>query len=938
MPEEKKLFLLDAYALIFRAYYAFIRAPRMNSQGLNTSAMFGFTNTLLDLIKREQPTHLAVCFDFPAKTVRNEIYTEYKANRDATPEDIRISVPYIRKIIEGFNIPILEAEGYEADDVIGTLAKKAEKEGYTTYMVTPDKDFGQLITENILMYKPGRGGSGPEVLGPKEVCEQWGINEPLQVIDILSMMGDAVDNIPGLPGVGEKTAAKLVQAYGSLEGLYEHTDELKGKLKERVEENKEQAFMSKVLATILLDAPVDFDPESLKMEEPNKELLKDLFVELEFRTIAQKVLGDDVSMARADAAPQADKKGQYNLFSLGEEETKAQKEEVVSEEDGSNLQSVQHQYHFVESPDQIRGLIAALESANFFCFDTETSSTDALTAQLVGMSFSMRRGEAFYVPVPADPEKIADFVKPFKKLFEESKAEKVGHNIKYDILVLRKYGIRVAQPYFDTMLAHYILEPDMRRRSMDALSELYLGYTPVSIETILGKKGKGQKTMLEVDQKEISDYACEDADITLQLRHHFAPIVEETSNTELMEKIEAPLIEVLADMEEEGIRLDSASLHGLSKQLEKDIAEIQNKIHALAGTDFNIASPRQVGEILFDHLKIDEKAKKTKTGQYATGEEVLSKLTDRHEIVGSILDFRELVKLKNTYVDVLPTMVNPNDGRIHTTFNQWVAATGRLSSDKPNLQNIPVKTTRGQEIRKAFVPRGDDFVLMASDYSQVELRILASMSNDEGMIEAFSKGEDIHSSTAAKVFGVSKDEVDREMRTKAKAVNFGIAYGQGAFGLAQNLNISRTEAKEIIDNYFAKFAGIRTYMNEVVEQAREHGYVETIMGRRRLLRNINSANQVVRGQSERLAINAPIQGSAADIIKIAMIDIQEEMRKRQMKSKLLLQVHDELVFDAHRDELDELKPMVEAKMSGAVQLKVPLVVDTGVGENWLEAH
>ncbi len=943
MPEEKKLFLIDAYALIFRAYYAFIKNPRMNSQGLNTSAMFGFTNTLLDLIKKEKPTHLAVCFDYPAKTVRNDIYTEYKANREATPEDIKLSVPYIRKIIEGFNIPILEAEGYEADDVIGTLAKKAEKEGYTTYMVTPDKDFGQLISDTVIMYKPGRGGSGAELIGPKEVCELWGIERPEQVIDILSMMGDAVDNIPGLPGVGEKTAAKLIQAYGSLEGLYEHTHELKGKLKERVEENKEQAFMSKVLATIMLDAPVDFDPKSLIMEEPNKEALKELFVELEFRNLAAKVLGEEVSMAKPSASPAANSSGQYDLFALGEEETKTQRSTSETEEEDSfsevkSIENSQHKYYFVETEGQRRGLLAALESAKFFSFDTETSGLDALTAQLVGISFSMRRGEAYYLPVPREKEKIKDFLLPFKELFEKSKAQKIGHNIKYDILVLRKYNIRVAQPYFDTMLAHYILEPDMRRRSMDVLSELYLDYKPVPIEDLLGKKGKNQKTMLDLENKDISDYACEDADVTLRLRHHFAPIIRESGNEELLENMESPLIEVLADMEEKGIQLDTESLKKLSKTLETDIQGIQDGIYTSAGTDFNIASPRQVGEVLFDHLKIDPNAKKTKTGQYATGEEILSKLTDKHPIISQILDFRELVKLKNTYVDVLPEMVNTEDGRIHTTFNQVVAATGRLSSDRPNLQNIPVKTKRGQEVRKAFIPRNKDFILMASDYSQVELRILASMSDDEGMIEAFRNGEDIHSTTAAKVFGVSKDEVDRAMRTKAKAVNFGIAYGQGAFGLSQNLNIPRKEAKEIIDNYFAKFAGIRTYMAEVVDKARELGYVETIMGRRRLLRNINSANAVVRSQSERLAINAPIQGSAADIIKIAMINIQAEMKKRELKSQLLLQVHDELVFDAHRSEVDELKELVETRMSGAIQLNVPLLVETGLGENWLEAH
>ena len=936
MSEDKRLFLLDAYALIFRAYYAFIKNPRVNSEGLNTSAMFGFTNSLLDLIKREKPTHLAVCFDFPAKTVRNEIYTEYKANRDATPEDIKIAVPYIRRIIEGFRIPILEAEGYEADDVIGTLAKKAEAEGYVTYMVTPDKDFGQLVSPNIKMYKPAKGGNGPEIMGPEEVCTQWDIQKPEQVIDILSMMGDAVDNIPGLPGVGQKTAANLIKEYGSLEGLYDHTEELKGKLKERVVENKEQAFMSKALATILLDAPVKFDPDTLVMEEPDKDILKELFVQLEFRNLAKSILGEDVSMAKP--GPVAHSGGQYDLFAQdGHENVKTEKAESADPGVGS-IENSDHDYHFVNNEGEVKKLLDELSSAELYCFDTETTSVNALEARLLGIAFSMKKGEAYYVPVPERQEDVEQFLAPFRTILENEKALKVGHNIKYDILVLRKYGIRVSQPYFDTMLAHYVLYPDMRRRSMDALSETYLGYSPVSIESLIGKKGKDQKNMADVDPEQVSDYACEDADITLQLYQFFTPLIRENESSELLEKMEFPLIEVLADMEEEGIRIDTDFLAKLSKVLETDIVALQEKIHDLAGVDFNIASPKQVGEVLFDHLKIDAKAKKTASGQYATGEEVLSKLTDKHDIVGRILDFRELVKLKNTYVDVLPKMVSERDGRIHTTFNQWVAATGRLSSDNPNLQNIPVKTTRGQEIRKAFTSRNKDFVLLSSDYSQVELRILASLSGDEGMMEAFRNGEDIHAATAAKVFGVEQSEVDREMRTKAKAVNFGIAYGQGAFGLSQNLNISRSEAKEIIDQYFEKFSGIRAYMSGVIEKARETGYVETIMGRRRLLPDISSANHVVRSQAERLAINTPIQGSAADIIKLAMINIHRSIFDQGMKSRMLLQVHDELVFDTHRDELDILKKLVRDKMENTVKLDVPLLVEMNAADNWLDAH
>ncbi|MBD79085.1 MAG: DNA polymerase I [Crocinitomicaceae bacterium] len=937
---EKKLFLLDAYALIFRAYYAFIKNPRINSKGLNTSAIFGFTNTLIEVLEKQSPSHIAVVFDHKSENVRKQEYKEYKANRDATPEDIKLSEPYIRKVIEGFNIPILEAAGYEADDVIGTLAKKAEKEGFITYMMTPDKDFGQLVTENILMFKPARGGGGPEILGPKEVCEKFGVDDPLQVIDILGMWGDAVDNIPGIPGVGEKTASKLVKQYGSMEGLYENTNELKGKMKEKVEANKDLAFLSKKLATILLDAPVAFEPDKLIIEKPNSEQLKELFSELEFRKMAERVLGETISFAQPKtSAPAAG--GQMDLFGSPTTES-VQGSELIEEpkEDDNGPKTIEnsyHEYHFTDTPEKRKSLISILKYQPSFCFDTETTGLDPLLAELVGMSFAVSAFEAFYVPVPSDREEATAIVEEFKFLFEDNKTEKVGQNLKYDILVLHKYGVNVRGTFFDTMLAHYLLEPDVRRHGMDYLSEVFLNYTPVSITTIIGPKGKKQKSMRDVPQEEISDYACEDADITLRLKRLFEPMLKENNLMDLFRNVEAPLLGVLAQMEKEGIRLDAESLKTLSDELLADVLQIEEEIYKLAGMQFNIASPRQVGEVLFDHLKIDDKPKKTKTGQYQTNEDTLKKLESKHEIVGKIFDFRELVKLRNTYVDPLPQLVH-EDGRIHTTYNQVIAATGRLSSESPNLQNIPVRTERGREIRKSFIARDTNHLLLAADYSQVELRILASLSKDAGMIEAFKNNEDIHASTAAKVFGVSPEDVDREMRSKAKAVNFGIAYGQGAFGLAQNLNISRGEAKEIIDSYFTKFANVKNYMDESIELARENGYCKTVMGRVLRLRDINSANHMVRSQAERIAINAPIQGSAADVIKVAMINIHKWLSNSDYKTKMLLQVHDELIFDVPKEEMEEIRPIVEREMTNAYTLEVPLVVDSGIGENWLEAH
>jgi len=925
--KEKKLFLLDAFALIFRAYYAFIKNPRINSKGLNTSAMFGFTNTLLDVLKNQKPTHIAVVFDFPAITFRELEYPAYKANRDETPEDIKRSVPWIKKIIEAFNIPILEASGYEADDVIGTLAKRAEKEGFKTYMMTPDKDFGQLVSENIFMYKPARMGNSAEVWGVQEVCDRYGLQRPEQVIDILGLMGDAVDNIPGVPGVGEKTAIKFIQNYGSVEGLYENLHELKGKMKEKVEANHEQALLSKKLATILIDAPVPFDVKSLTLDEPNAEDLKSLFEELEFRRMAERVLGKELPapVLKTETA-------QMDLFS--------QPAEITEEKSVSSFDSIEtstKNYVLLKEVEYEAFGKKLLESKSF-CFDTETTGLNPLTAELVGISFAFKPNEAYYVPINEDKIKAMEQLLIFKRALESDNILKIGQNIKYDILMLKQYGVDVKGKIFDTMVANYLIEPDNRKRSMDALSERYLNYKPVSIETLIGKKGKNQKSMRDVPIEEVSDYAAEDADITLKLYEIFNKELDTASARAIFENIETPLISVLAEMETEGIKLNAEALNSLALELIEDLKIIESEIFELAGSDFNIASPKQVGEVLFERLKVVDKPKKTKTGQYATNEDVLSQLTGKHPIIDKILDFRELQKLKNTYVEPLPNLINPKTGHIHTSYNQIMAATGRLSSDNPNLQNIPIRTKRGQEIRKAFVPRNEDFILLASDYSQIELRILAELSKDEGLMSAFKEGLDIHAATAAKVFGVTLQDVNREMRSKAKAVNFGIAYGQGAFGLSQKLNIPRKEAKEIIDSYFTQFHQLKSYQSEVIELARKNGFVETIMGRRRYLRDITSANHMVRSQAERNAINAPIQGSAADMIKIAMINVQREMKKHQFKSQMILQVHDELVFDVFKPELEEVKRVVEHEMKNAIKMQVPIEVESGIGTNWLQAH
>ena len=925
MADTKRLFLLDAYALIYRAYYSFIRNPRVNSKGLVTSAAYGFTNALLDIIRREQPSHLAVCFDMAGPTERHETMIEYKANRQEMPEDIRSNIPYIRRVIEALNIPILESEGYEADDVIGTIAKLAEKDGFQTFMVTPDKDFGQLVSENIFMYKPGKRGTPPEIMGVTEICEKWGgLKDPLQVIDILGLMGDSVDNIPGIPGVGEKTAIKLVAAYGSVEGVIGNTDKLKGKQQQNVIEFAEQGLMSKQLATIILDVPVAFEPGKLALSEPNKDALLDVLSELEFRSTAKRLLGDEVSLKSTTGGSGE----QMDLFGNGEED--------IESIELATIENTEHDYQFVDSEEKLEKLITELADQTSFCFDTETDNVNERKANLVGLAFSWKTNTGYYVPVPEEREAAQAVVDRFAGIFGND-AEKVAQNIKYDLVVLGNYGIQLGGPKFDTMIAHYLLHPELRH-GMDYLAETYLKYSPVSIETLIGKKGKNQLSMRDVPQEKISDYACEDADITWRLKELFAPQLTENEADSLFRDMEMPLTKVLADMESEGIRLDVPAMEAFSIELGDDLTRLQDEIHQHCGVPFNIDSPKQLGEVLFDHLKLDEKAKKTKTGQYKTSEDVLSALAPKHEVIEKILDYRGIKKLKSTYVDALPAAVDPDTGRIHTSYMQAIAATGRLSSTAPNLQNIPIRTQRGRETRKAFIPRSEDHTLMAADYSQIELRVIASMSGDKNMQEAFIEGMDIHAATAAKVFNVPIDQVDRDQRSKAKAVNFGIAYGQGAFGLSQNLGISRKEAKEIIDGYFAQFPGVRGYMDEQIAFCKANGYVKTLLGRRRYLPDVNSANNTVRAAAERVAINAPMQGTAADIIKIAMNRIHNEIIARKYRSRMLLQVHDELVFDVHRDEEAEMTLMVKDLMEGSVKLDVPLLVDINVGKNWLEAH
>lgn len=927
---DKKLFLLDAFALIYRAYFAFSKNPRMNSKGENTSAAFGFTNALIDVLKKEKPTHIAVVFDAPGgATNRQEDFAEYKANREEMPEDIRNMIEPIKEIIQAFNIPILLKDGYEADDVIGTLAKQAEKHGFTTYMMTPDKDFGQLVTENTFMFKPARGGKPHEVWGVEEICKKFEVDDPLKVIDILGMWGDSADNIPGIPGVGEKTSKKFVAKYGSLESLLENTDDLKGKQKENVINFAEQAKMSKMLATIITDVDVPFDIKDLKLSEPDEEKIKDVFTKLEFRTMAKRILGEEITITANPT--QGDQLDLFGTQSMNEDH------EVVETSDLKTLATEKPKYHFVDVAEERTALIKKLEKQKSFCFDTETTSLESRSAELVGIAFSFKAREAFYVPFPADRKEAKKILNEFKSIFESNKIEKVAHNLKYDEQVLNQYDVEVLGPCFDTMIAHYLLSPD-GKHGMDVLAEYYLKYKTVPIEDLIGKKGKNQKSMRDIPQKEICDYACEDADITWQLKELFEPEIQKEHLKKLFYEMEMPLVKVLKAMEQEGINLDRETLKRFSKELEIELEKIENKVTEIAGEEFNLDSPRQLGVVLFEKLEISKKPKKTKSGQYSTSEDVLQKHKNDHEIIPLILDYRSLRKLKNTYVDPLPELVDEKDGRLHTHFMQTVAATGRLSSTNPNLQNIPIRTEKGREIRKAFVPRDENHYLMAADYSQIELRIIAALSEDENMVDAFKKGHDIHAATAARVYGVELNEVDRTQRSNAKAVNFGIIYGQSAFGLSQNLNISRKEAKQIIDSYFEQYPKIKTYMDEIKEKAKNQGYVETIMDRRRYLPDIHSKNAIVRGYAERNAINAPIQGSAADIIKIAMIKVQNRLEKEKLNSKMILQVHDELIFDVPKKEKEKMSEIVKEEMEGAVELIVPMKVEFEFADNWLEAH
>lgn len=947
MATPKRLFLLDAYALIFRGYYAFIKNPRINSKGMDTSAIMGFMNSLLDVINREKPEYLAVAFDKEGSAFRNEIYPEYKANRDETPEAIRIAVPYIHKILEAMHIPIVEVPGIEADDLIGTLSKQAEKQGFTVYMVTPDKDYAQLVSENIFMYRPARMGNGIEIWGVEEVKQKFEIERPEQVIDFLGMMGDAIDNIPGLPGVGEKTAKKLLAEFGSMENLLANTHLLKGALKEKIEANKEIGLLSKKLATILLDCPIQFNEEQYELNTPDFEKVAELFNELEFRRMTeqfQRIFSSSTATTQPSEtieekspAPTPKKKAvdenQTSLFDMGDGDLFSSVQSLYN-----TLENTEHFYQIAQGELGVKLLIQNLMNQKSVCFDTETTGLDAHNSELVGIAFSWEKGKGFYVPFPEDQNTAQELVDKFRVFFENENIEKVGQNLKYDIKVLKRYGIEIKGKLFDTMIAHYLINPDMRH-NMDVLAETYLKYSPKSIETLIGKKGKGQKSMRDVELELIKEYAAEDADVTYQLKQTFEPILKQTNTRALFDQIEVPLVPVLADMESEGIRLDVKFLKLLSEELDKDIKALEMRIYEAAGHSFNLASPKQLGEILFDKLKIGgAKQKKTKTGQYATGEEVLSLFAKEHPIVKDILDWRQLVKLQNTYVQALPLQVDAKTQRVHTDYMQAVAATGRLSSNNPNLQNIPIRTERGRQIRKAFVPRDENYVLLSADYSQIELRVIAALSGEPNMIESFAKGEDIHRSTAAKVFNVPLEEVTREQRSNAKTVNFGIIYGVSAFGLSNQTDLSRSESAALIDAYYKTYPRLKQYIAEQIEFARQHGYVQTISGRRRYLKDINSQNAVVRGAAERNAVNAPIQGSAADIIKIAMINIHKRLKNENLKSKMLLQVHDELVFDAYEPELEQLKEMVKYEMENAFQLDVPLVVDMGIGQNWLEAH
>jgi len=948
MSDQKRVFLVDAFALIFRGYYAFIKNPQINSKGLDTSAIMGFMNSLLDVIKRERPDHLAVCFDKGGSVDRVEMFEAYKANRDETPEAIKIAVPYIQEILKAMHIPIMVKAGFEADDVIGTLSKQAEKEGYKTFMVTPDKDFAQLVSENIFMYKP-RFGGGYDIWGVPEVQEKFGVTDPLQVIDFLGMMGDSADNIPGLPGVGEKTAKKFLAAYGSMENLLANTHELKGKMKEKVEAAKDLGLLSKKLATIMLDVPVTFNAKDFELNQPDIEKVTALFSELEFRNLltnftktfavesatkvnsAENTSKEKTSETAKKVAPSAE--GQFDLFA-------APGTGSISEEDVASgfktIANTNHFYQHIDSPFSRKLLLKKLMEQTSVCFDTETTGLKALEVELIGIAFSYEIGKGYYVSFPEDQEETKALLEEFRPFFE-SNIEKIGHNLKYDIKVLSNYEMPVKGKLFDTMIAHYLINPDMRH-NMDILAETYLNYQPVSIAELIGKKGKNQLSMRTVPIAEQTEYAVEDADITFQLKQLFTGELESGNVTKLFNDIELPLVSVLTAMEIEGININIDFLNKLSVTLTADINRLEKNIYEQAGEEFNIASPKQLGIVLFEKMELVKKPKKTKTGQYATGEDILSFLAKEHEIIRNIQEYRQYKKLQSTYVDALPNEVNPKTGRIHTQYMQAVAATGRLSSNNPNLQNIPIRTDRGKEVRKSFIPRDENHVLLAADYSQIELRIIAALSEEENMMEAFKNGEDIHASTAAKVFNVPLDEVTREQRSNAKTVNFGIVYGVSAFGLSNQTDLSRSEAKELIDTYYETYPKLKAYMSAQVDFARDNGYVETVLNRRRYLKDINSRNAMVRSGAERNAVNAPIQGSAADIIKLAMINIYNRFKKEGFKSKMLLQVHDELVFDAHKEELEIIKPIIKYEMENAFKMNVPLDVEVGVGENWLQAH
>ena len=926
MENSKNLFLLDAYALIYRGYYAFIKNPRINSKGTDTSAILGFMNSLFEIIRTQNPDYLAVAFDKGGSVTRSEMFEEYKSNRDKTPEPILVAIPYIKEILEGMKIPILEKEGFEADDIIGTVAKDAEENNFKVYMVTPDKDFAQLVSDNIFLCKPARMGNSMEIWGVDEVKDKFEVESPDQVIDYLGMMGDSVDNIPGLPGVGDKTAKKFIKQYGSLENLLQNAHEVTGKLGEKIIENKELGVLSKKLAKIILDVPIDYNLDEFKLSDPDKEIVLKVFDELEFRRIKEtffKIFGTNSSQIEEKGAEVV----QGDLFS----------ETYNLESNKDSLNDSKSIYQRIESFEELKLLVEKMMKQEIVAFDTETEGLNALETDIVGISFSWQKGIGYYLPIKNNKsahEKSFEILRPF---FESTEIIKVGHNIKFDIQVLHKYNVKVSSPIYDTMVAHYLINPDMRH-NLDTLSESYLNYSPISIESLIGKKGKNQISMRDVSIDKITDYASEDADITLQLKSIFDKEIEVNNLSKIFYDIEIPMINVLSEMETEGIKIDTSYLEKLDKEFEEDLEKLKKEIFKKSGEEFNLNSPKQLGEILFDKLKLVSKPKKTKTGQYSTSEEVLSSLANDHKIIEDILEWRSLDKLQNTYVKSLPNEVSSLTNRVHSSFNQTVTTTGRLSSNNPNLQNIPIRTANGQKIRRAFIPRNSDYTLMAADYSQIELRVIASMSNEENMIDAFVNNQDIHTMTASKIYNVNPENVTREQRGNAKTVNFGIIYGVSAFGLSQQTDLNRSESKVMIDNYFLNYPGLKKYMSDQIDFARNNGYVETIMGRRRYLQNINSQNNMLRSSSERNAINAPIQGSAADIIKIAMININSELKKQSLKSKMLLQVHDELVFDVHKSEKDQIKDIVKTTMESAVKLKVPLKIDLEFGKNWLEAH